>query len=262
MPKAKAAALKALEIDESLAEAHAALGLVYMSYEWNWPAAEIEFTRAIELKPNYALAHQRFGLFCCLQARFERALYEMQFASELDPLSPQLFQAIAAVFFVMRHYNQAQSEVQKALDLNSSYAPALYLLGRVCIFQDRFAEAIAIFEKLCAADDLPMFRGALGYAQALAGEKSRARRTLQVLERQSKERYVSGQLKAVIYLGLGDKNRAFEWLNDALSNRCEMLTWLKVDPAFDGIRHDLRFTKLLHRVGLDRDYQLQQSAAS
>ena len=262
MPKAKAAALKALEIDETLAEAHAALGLVYMSYEWNWPAAEIEFTRAIELKPNYALAHQRLGLFCCLQGRFDRARYEMQFASELDPLSPQLFQAIAAVFFVMRDYDRALVEVQKSLDLNSNYPPALYLLGRVYTSQGRCADAIAIFEKLCAADDSPIFRGALGYAQALAGQKSKARSTLQILEQQSKERYVSGQLKAVIHLGLGDKNRTFACLNDALSNRCEMLTWLKVDPAFDSIRHDLRFTKLLRGVGLDRECQLEQSAAS
>ncbi len=262
MPKAKAAALKALEIDETLAEAHAALGLVYMSYEWNWPAAEIEFTTAVELKPNYAIAHQRLGLFFNLQARFDRALREMQTAFELDPLSPQMCQSVAAIYFVMRDYDQAVKEVQKALEMDSNHQPALYLLGRVYIQQGKFSDAIAIFQKLLAVDDAPIFNAALGSAQALAGQRSSAHSALERLEQQSKDHYVSGTHKAVVHLALGDKSQALACLEEALSNRCEMMTWLKVDPAFDSIRRNLRFTKLLRRVGLDREYRLQQSAAS
>ena len=262
MPKAKAAALKALEIDEGLAEAHAALGLVYMSYDWDWPAAEIEFMRAVELKPNYALAHQRLGLFYYLQAQFDKSLHEMRRAAELDPLSPQLIQGIAAAFFLMRDYDHAQEEIEKALAIDSHYQPALYVLGRIYVQQGKFAEAIKIFEKLCSVDDAPIFKGVLGSAQALAGQQSSAQATLKLLEQQSKQRYVSGHHKAVIHLALRDKNAAFECLEEALRNRCEMMTWLKVDPAFDSIRRDLRFTKLLRRVGLERKHQIPQSAAS
>ena len=262
MPKAKAAALKALEIDETLAEAHAALGLVHMSYEWNWAAAEIEFTRAVGLNPNYAIAHQRLGLFFHLQIQFDRALREMQTAVELDPLSPQMCQSIGVTYFLMRNYDQALKEVQKALEMDSNYQPALYLLGRVYVQQDKFPEAIAIFQKLVAVDDAPIFKAALGRAQALAGQRNRARSALESLEQQSKNRYVSGNHKAVVHLALGHKSQTFACLEEALNNRCEMMTWLKVDPAFDCIRGDLRFRKLLRRVGLDREYRLQQSAAS
>ena len=262
MPKAKAAALKALEIDETLAEAHAALGLVNMSYDWNWLAAEIEFMRAIELNRNYALAHQRLGLFSNLQALFDRALREIQAAVELDPLSPQLYQSIGTTFFLMRNYDQALIEVQKALDMDSNYQPALYLLGRIYVQQDKLTKAIAIFQKLLAVDEAPIFTAALGRAQALAGQERNARSALETLEQQSKDRYVSGVHKAVVRLALRDKTRTFACLEEALNNRCEMMTWLKVDPAFDPIREDLRFKKFLRRVGLDREYQLQQSYAS
>lgn len=250
MPKARAAALKALQIDDTLSEAHAALGLVHMSFEWNWPAAEIEFMKAVELNPNYALAHQRLGLFYCLQARFDKSTSEMQRAAELDPLSPQLFQGVAVSFFLMGDYDRAQREVQKALEMESNHQPALYLLGRIYTQQGKFAEAIAIFEKLCSMDDAPIFKGALGNAQALAGQESSARITLERLEQQSKKRYVSGHHKAIIHLALGDKNATIACLVEALRNRCEMMTWLKVDPALESIRRDLRFTKLLRQVGL------------
>jgi len=262
MPRAKAAALKALEIDETLAEAHAALGLVNMSYDWNWQAAEIEFIRAVELNPNYALAHQRLALFCLVQGRFDRALREIQLALELDPLSPTILQSVGTNFFLMRDYERAVREAQKALEMDSNHQPTLYLLGRIYVQQGKFTEAIAVFEKLIAMDDAPIFTAALGRAHAMAGQLHNAHNALEKVEQQSKTRYVSGVHKAVVHLALGDKNRTFACLEEALNNRCEMMTWLKVDPAFDSIRRDIRFTKLLRRVGLDREYQLQHSAAS
>jgi TolB-like protein/Tfp pilus assembly protein PilF len=262
MPKVKAAAQKALEIDESLAEAHAALGLVNMTFEWDWPAAEIEFERAIALKPNYALAHQRFGFFFNVQARYDKALREMQVAVELDPLSPQLLLSLGSTFFLMRDYDQAAKQCENALEMNSNYHPALYLLGRIYVQQSKLTDAIEILQKTFAIDGAPIFHAALGRAYALAGQERSARSVLTEMEHQSKERYVSGCLKAIIHLALGDKNRTFECLEEALSNRCEMMPLLNVDPEYDSIRRDLRFTKLLRRVGLDRECQFQKSAAS
>lgn len=262
MPKAKAAALKALEIDDTLAEAHAALGLVDMCYDWDWPAAEIALTRAVELNPKYALAHQRLGLFYQLQGRFDIALRELKSAVELDRLSPQLVASLGGTFFLMRAYDRALTEVKKGLEIDSNYQPALYTLGRVYVQQGKLDDAIAIFEKLVEVDDAPIFKAALGSALGFAGKLRPARNMVQTLEQQSKTRYVSGYHKAVIHLALGQTNRAFTCLDEALKNRCEMMTWLKVDPAFDNIRRDLRFRKFLLRVGLEGEYQLQQSAAS
>jgi tetratricopeptide (TPR) repeat protein len=162
----------------------------------------------------------------------------------------------------MRDYDQARKGVQKALEMDGNYYPALYLLARIYVQQSKLNEAIAIFQKILTMDDAPILQSALGSALALAGQLSSARDVLKDLEQRSKERYVSGTHKAVIHLALGDTNRTFECLEEALGNRCEMMTWLKVDPAYDTIRRDLRFTRLLRRVGLDRERQLQKSAAS
>lgn len=263
MPKAKAAAMKALEIDETVSEAHAALGLIRMFYEWDWLGAKEEFARAIEINPNNATAHQRFGLYFTLFGQFDEAMRELELALPMDPLSPQIYWSFALSFFLERKDEQAIEEIQKALDLDGNYQPALYLLGRVYIELGQLVKAIAAFKKVLALNHAPMFLAALGCAYALAGKHRVAREALKDLEEQSKQRYVSAYNSATIHLALGDKNRAFSCLERAFEERCEMMAWLKVDPAFDSIRTDLRFANLLRRVGLDREYQvLQKSAAS
>jgi len=197
-----------------------------------------------------------------VQGRFDNALREIKVAHELDPLSPTILQSVGTNFFLMRNYDQAVKEAQKALEMDPNHQPTLYLLGRIYVQQGKFTEAITIFEKLLAMDDAPIFTAALGRAQAMAGQPHIAHNALRSLEQQSKNRYVSGVHKAVVHLALGDKPRTLTCLEEALHNRCEMMTWLKVDPAFDVIRRDLRFKNLLRQVGLDREYQLQQSAAS
>jgi TolB-like protein/Tfp pilus assembly protein PilF len=262
MPKAKAAAMKALEIDETVSEAHAALGLIRMFYDWDWSGAKEEFERAIEISPNNAMAHQRFGLYFNLFGRFEEAMRELELAFAIDPLSPQVYWSFALSFFLGRRDEQAIEQIQKTLDLDGNYQPALYLLGRVYIELGELAKAIAAFKNVLALNDAPLFLAALGHAYARAGKHQDARKVLNVLQEQSNDRYVSAYSLALVHLALGDKNQAFSSLEQAFENRCEMMTWLKVDPAFDSIRADLRFANLLRRVGLDREYQVIKKFAA
>jgi TolB-like protein/Tfp pilus assembly protein PilF len=254
MPKARAAALKALEIDETLSEAHASLGLIKMFYEWDWPGAKKEFERAIEINPNNALAHQRFGLYFDLVGQAGDAIRELTRALEIDPLSLQISQGLALAFLVARDYRRALEEIQRTLEMDGNYHPAVHLLGRIYELCGQIAKAIAAFKKVVALNDAPMFLAALGRAYALAGRHSEARSVLSELRAQSKTRYVSEYNNAAIYLALGDKDRAIPCLEAALENHCEMMCWLKVDPILDSVRTDLRFTKLLRRVALDREY--------
>jgi TolB-like protein/Tfp pilus assembly protein PilF len=261
MPKAKAAALKALEIDDTLSEAHAAMGLIKLFYEWDWSGAEHEFARALEINPNNALTHQRLALYFNLLGRFDEAARELGLALANDPLSPQTYWSFALTLFLTRQYEQAIEEIQKALELDRIYQPALYLLGRVYEALGELSEAGAVFENLLELNDAPMFLAARGRVHALAGDQEAARQVLNDLDSQPKPRYVSGYSKSLIHLALGNETHAFADLEEAYNKRCEMMAWLKVDPAFDGIRTDLRFVSLLRRVGLNsKHHSLQKSA--
>ena len=263
MPKAKAAAIKALEIDDELSEAHAALGLIRMLYEWDWSGAQKELGRAVEITPNNAVAHQRLGLFLMLLGRFHEAKQHLEIVLTVDPLSAHAYWHTALSLFLQHKHELAIEEIRKALDLDSHFQPALYLLGRIQLALGKIGRALEVFTRLLALSDAPLFVAALGYSYALAGKKRQARSVLMELESQSIHRYVSAYSKATIHLALGEKNDAFSCLEEACTNRCEMLTWLKVDPAFDIVRTDLRFTNLLRRVGLGREYEsLQRRAAS
>lgn len=262
MPKARAAAVKALEIDETVSEAHAALGLVKMFYEWDWWGAREEFTRAIEIKPNNAIAHQRFGLYFDLLGRSDEALRELKLALEMDPLSPQISHSLSLAFFLAGNHEEALAEIQKTLEMDGNYYPAVYLLGRIYEQSGRIGKAVTEFKKALALNDAPMFLAALGRAYALAGKQRVARKVLNDLEGQAKLRYVSAYNNATIHLALDDKNRTFLCLEQAYEERCEMMAWLKVDPALSSIRNDLRFINLLRRVGLDREYHLLDKFAA
>lgn len=262
MSKAKEAALKALEIDETLSETHAALGLIKLFYDWDWSGAESDFTRAIEINPNYAVAHQRLGLYFNLRGRLEEATEQLALALALDPLSLQTYWGFALSYLLMKDYERAIEEVQKALEMCGTYEPAFYLLGRIYAAVGQLELAIAVFEKPSVSNDSPLFLAALGHVYALAGRFRDARRTLNVLDKLSRAQYVSPYGKAAIHLALSDKNQCFSYLEQAYENRCEMMTWLKIDPAFDSIPTDLRFTSLLRRVGLDGGHQVLQKVAA
>jgi len=250
MPKAKEAAIKAIEIDDTLSETHAALGLVKLCFEWDWSAAESEFLRAIEINPNYAVAHQRLALYCNMRGRFEEATEELELALAIDPLSLQTYWGFAVSYLLMKDHGRALVEIQKALELDGAYKPALYLLGRIYEAMGELDLAMDVFKTSAAANDSPVFLAALGHAFALARMRRDARRTLTLLDKLSKDQYVSPYGIAVIHLALGDKNLCFSNLEQAYKTRCEMMTWLKIDPAFDSVRTDARFANLLQRVGL------------
>ena len=249
MPKAKAAAMKALEIDDTLSEAHAAMGIIKLFYEWDWSGAEKEFNRAIGINHNNAIAHQRFGLYFNLLGRFEEARQELELAMLIDPLSPHSYWSLTLTYFLTCQYENAIEEAQKALEMEHNYRPALYLLGRTYERRGQVDQAIEVFKKIFASSNSPMFLGALGHAYAVSGKHRLARNVLKELQELSKQYYVSAYSQAIIHLALGDENQIFDCLEKACYDRCEMMTWLRIDPCFDSIRHDLRFTNILHRVG-------------
>ncbi len=261
MPKAKAAATKALEIDDTLSEAHAAMGLIKLCYEWDWLGAETEFTRAIEINHNNAVAHQRFGLYFNLLGRFDEAKQELDLAMVIDPLSPHSYWSLALTFFLAGQSEAAIKEVRKSLEMDRDYKPALYLLGRVHEQRGELHKAIEVFRKILSLSNVPLFLAALGCAYARSNKQREARKVLSELGEQSKKQYVSAYSEAAIHLALGDLNETFSCLEKAYEDRCEMMTWLRIDPAFETVRTNLRFTNLLRRVGLNSNYPSCQRIA-
>jgi len=250
MPKAKAAAVKAVEIDDTLSEVHSALGLIRMCQEWDWSGAQESLRRAIEISPNNALARQRLGLLFNLFGRYEEAMRELELAFDLDPLSPQIYWSFAVSYVLQRKTESGIAETYKTLDLDCNYQPALYLLGRAQIELNEPDEAITTFNRLLGLNDAPMFLAGLGHAHARAGNREEARHILEQLRKRSQQHYVSCFCLALIHLALGENDRAFELLQRAYDDRCEMLGWLKVDPSFDSVQGDPRYLTLLRQLGL------------
>src|SRR5262249_11301912 len=158
-----------LEIDETSSEAHAAMGIIKLLYEWDWSGAEEQFNKAIKSNHNNAIAHQRFGLYFNLLGRFDEAVRELELAMLIDPLSPHSYWSLTLNFFLTRQYEKAIEEVQKTLELERDYKPSLYLLGRTFEECGQLEQAIEVFKKLLALSNGPMFLGALGHTFALSG---------------------------------------------------------------------------------------------
>jgi len=248
-PKARAAALRALEIDEKLAEAYASLGFIKFCFEWNWQAAEQSYLRAIELKPNYATAHHWFGELLSSVGRFDEAYDELLLAQELDPLSLAINVDTAACFYYSRQYAQSERQIVNLLELNSNFIRAYMLLGKV---QEQAGEPAKAVETLKRAVELsgedPVTMSTLAHALATAGERDEALRILADLQDSSGSRYVSACSIAAIHIALGNADRAFVSLEEAYENRDIELVWLKVNPVFDPLRSDARFVDLARRV--------------
>jgi serine/threonine protein kinase/TolB-like protein/Tfp pilus assembly protein PilF len=248
MPRVKMAALKALALDETLAEAHVSLAMAKLKYDYDYPGAEIELRRAIELNPNYAPAHLEYGFFLAVLGRFEEAKAEVARARELDPLS--LFirtYGFLPVYFA-RRYEEAAKQLQDIALTDPNYYFVHAYLGLVYEQQGKLSEAVAEFERATALDDSPEPRAQLAHAYALAGRKAEARKLLAELLERIKHQYLSPYNIATIYVALGDYPRALQSLEDALEDRSEWCPYLKVDPRLDPLRADPHFQNLLRRM--------------
>jgi tetratricopeptide (TPR) repeat protein len=252
MPKAKAAAAKALQLDDSLAEAHASLAFIDWQYDFDWVGGEREYRRAIELNPNYAEAHHQFGFLLEFRGRFDESLAEMKRANELDPLSAGITADLGGPSLFQGKYEAAKDQYRKALELDPNFYVAQFYIGWADLDAGKFSEAIPELEKARVTDAPPFFAGSLGYAYAMNGERGKAQAILADLNQMSSRRFVSPYCTAIIYLGLGDKERALDELQKAYEARSQFLVILKVDRMFDPLRSDPRFIELLKKVHLDQ----------
>jgi DNA-binding winged helix-turn-helix (wHTH) protein/Tfp pilus assembly protein PilF len=250
-PKAQAAAERALEIDDQLVEARACLAYMKACYDWNWLEAEKDFRLALELNPNYATGHIWYSDYLSAVGRFDEALAEVDLALELDSLSLINNLNLALHLYFGRQYDRAIEQLQRTLELDPYYALARWSLGRTYTQQARYQEAIDEFRKAVhLSGRSPLTLAALAHVYALSGQSDKATKLLHELENRSTDRYVSPYDIATIHAGLGAEDLAFEWLDRAYEERSGRLFFLKVDPYWDGLRKDVRFTKLLESVGL------------
>ena len=249
MPLAETAAKKALELDDSQAEAHASLALVEFTYEWNMPGAEIDFQRALALNPNYASARAWYGLYLNYSGRFKEAMDETKRAQELDPLSSIIQANVARCYYFARRYDKAR-ELLKQLELkepNFWMAPAI--LGQTYLAEGKYEDAIRELDHARTLSPSTLRNlGVLGDAYGRSGRQDDALKIAADLDIRSQSQYVLPIYNALVYMGIGDKARAFVFLDKAYSDRSEWMKGLNVEPEFDPLRSDPRFQALLRRV--------------
>jgi tetratricopeptide (TPR) repeat protein len=251
-PKAKAAALKALEINETLAEAYTSLAFEKYHYEWDWFGAESDFNWAFGLNPSYASAHSWYAAFLTSMGRFDKALTEIHRAQELDPLSLAIGTTIGASYYYAGQYDQAIEECQKALEMDPNFPWAYTILANAYVQKSLFNEAIAELQKAVELSGGSFeYLATLAHAYAVTGKKDEALRILEELKRQSEQKYVPSYEMALIYVGLDEEAKAFEFLQKAVRERSDSLRNLKVDPRLESLQDDSRFSALLKEMGLE-----------
>ncbi|MDQ3258430.1 MAG: tetratricopeptide repeat protein, partial [Acidobacteriota bacterium] len=249
--QAKAMALRALEMDDSLAEAHAALGEWLTYYEYDRVGAEKEFRRAIELNPNYATAHHWLGIDLLTQIkRFDEALAELRRAEQLDPLSPMIGTNIGDTLLLSRRYDEAIAQYKRVLSLDPNFAYARFNLGWGYCVKGMYREAIVELRKSLELSNDPAAIGYLGLSLAKSGRRDEAKKLLNQLNRESAERYVPSFAVALIYIGFNEKEEAFVWLDKAVAERSSYASSYAVDPVLDDLRSDPRFKEMLKRLNL------------
>jgi TolB-like protein/Tfp pilus assembly protein PilF len=249
LPKAKAAAERALQIDDSLAEAHASLASYYHQ-SWRWDEAEKEFKRAISLNPNYPTAHHWYEVHLRSMGRLDEALAEIKRAQELDPLSPVLYVNVSFVYFLKNDLGSAGEQAKRVLELDPNFPQAHESIGRVYLKQHRYQEAVAEFQQDVATERTAHVLKDLGNAYAVAGRRDEALAVLKELEEKYQKHESLGQYVALVYAGLGDPGQAFTWLEKDFQAHSGELSSVIEAPGFDPIRGDPRYTDLLRRMGL------------
>ncbi len=249
-PKAKIAAEKALTLDDHLAEAHTSLGMIKFYYDWDWPGAEAEFKRALELNPGYPQAHQYFADLVKSFGRFDEALSEMQEALKLDPLSYSANTGIGHVLYLSRQYDRAIDHYRKVIESDPTFVPARLWFGRPYLQKGMFKEAIEqVEEAVKLSHETTVSLATLGQAYAAAGRMVEAKNVLNKLLTRGKDQYVPSYWIALIYTSLGNKDKAMEYLERAFVERSSWLVWANVEPRFESLRADTQFASLLTRIG-------------
>jgi serine/threonine-protein kinase len=249
MQRANWAALQALEIDDSLPEAHTSLGVISLKYNWDWQAAEREFKRAVSLDPDYAPAHYWYSNLLVVTGHEAEATAESEIAKGLDPVSPSVRINYCRAFYYARQHDRAESCLNDMLREDPNNDIARYVLGFVYVQRGMNAEAVGLFQDMYAKDRRLAAAG-LGYAYGKAGRQADALRILEDVNELSKTAPLPPQEKAIIYIGLGDSENAFRWLDKACDERFASLIYLKADPVFDGLRADAKFDALARRINL------------
>lgn len=251
MTKAKAAAMMALKLDDTLAEAHAALGFIRYRFDWDWETAESEYRRAIELSPNYAKAHYWLSICLRTMGRLDEALAEVKLAHELDPLMLIITVELGRTFYFARLYDLAIKYYREVIDLEPNFLPAHFRLGQAYVQKGMYEEAVEEFQlAIPPTGNDPDVMAALAFVYAISGRTDEARDVLNQLKALSRERHVSSYSLALVYVGLDDKDEALKWLRTAYDDRSVWLIGIKVEPMLDHLRPDPRFTELVQRVGV------------
>jgi TolB-like protein/Tfp pilus assembly protein PilF len=248
-PKAEAAARKALQLDDTLAEAHTSLASALFFYNLDFSQATMEFQRAIELNPNDATAHHWYGLDPLVSlGRFDEAIVELKRALELDPLSLVVNADLGRTYYFARRYDEAIEQLRKTLEMDPNFFFAHRHFGSVLAVKGAFAAAIGEYQKARALNDDPRVLGLLAYAYASSGNETEALRILDQMKESSKQRYVSAYSFALVYLGLGNKEEALGWLEQSYQDGFPEITRIKVEPLLDPLRGEPRFEALVEKV--------------
>ena len=250
MPQAKAAALRALAIDDSLAEAHTALGFYLSNYEWDRAGSEKEYRRAIELKPNYATAHHWFGADLANVKRFDDSLTELRRAEELDPLSPIIATNLGDTLLLARRFDEAIAQYKRTLTSNPNFVYAHLALGRAYGSKGMYPEAIAETRRAIELDFGSSAKGYLGLWLAKSGKRDEALKLLDELKQQATKNYIQGDTIALIYVGVGDKAEALNWLEKHILSHAETASSYAVSPQLEELRSEPRFQAMLQRMNL------------
>ena len=249
--RARAAAVKALTLDDTLAEAHTSLGLIKLNHDWDWSGAEREFKRAIELNRNYPTPYHWYSHYLIVMDRMDESLIMSKRGLELDPLDLEMNAHLAWHYYFARQYDQAMEQCLQTIAMDPNFHETYWFIGWTCTQTGESAKAVdALQNAIALSGGGPEMTAELGYAYAVFGKKDEARKILDELKELSEREYVSSYFLALIYTGLGEKDQALEWLEKAYQERAIYLIYVGKQPQFDALRSDPRFTDLLRRVGL------------
>jgi TolB-like protein/DNA-binding winged helix-turn-helix (wHTH) protein/tetratricopeptide (TPR) repeat protein len=250
-PRAKAAAIRAIELDNTLGEAHISLAFCLDGFDWNFASAGKEFTRGIELSPGYATGYEWYGWHLASLGRNDEAVAEVKKAASLDPLSLIISSDLAEELLIAHRYDEATEQARKAINMDSFFAPAHYVLGQALVQKHMYQEAIAELQRAVElSEGSTAFAANLAYAYALSGKRNEAIKILNDLKNRSQNGFSNAPEIALVYVGLDQKDQATSWLEKAFEERFS--PWVLMRPAFDPLRSDPRFQDLLRRIGLNR----------